>query len=104
MWKSFIIILLILFSLAATGQNRYEPDAKLHKQLEDSRNLRITMKPDLADAGLTRWYHQTTSTSLRSGTPPLQRRRNLILYFYNNEMSTTFRGSSHFTTSEYSLY
>lgn len=63
MWKSFIIVSLLFSSLTIAGQNKYEPDAKLRKQLEDSRNLRITMKPDLKDAGLTRWTQKEVSQS-----------------------------------------
>lgn len=49
------VFLFSLLSLAAFGQSQLKPDARLSKQLEQSRNLRLTMKPDLGDAGLTRW-------------------------------------------------
>ena len=50
-----VIILVSLASPVVHGQ-MYQPDAKLSKQLEDSRYVRLTMKPFLEDAGLTRWY------------------------------------------------
>jgi hypothetical protein len=57
-----IILALIVF-LAACHQTSYQPDARLVKQLEDSRYLRLTMKPCLEDAGLTRWYEKEALTS-----------------------------------------
>jgi hypothetical protein len=55
MYKHFYLSLLLLLPAVAWGQNRLVPDDKLAKQLEESRYLRITMKPDPEDAGFTRW-------------------------------------------------
>lgn len=55
--RSFIFIIFIIFiSMAVSGQSCYKPDARLAKQLEESRNLRSTFKADSSDAALTRWY------------------------------------------------
>ena len=53
--KHFSLFLLLFLSTSLLGQSRFTPDTKLAKQLEDSRYLRLTMKPDPDDAGLTRW-------------------------------------------------
>jgi len=55
MYKYFLSATLLLLSAISFGQNLLQPDAKLARQLEESRNLRFTMKPDMEDAGLTRW-------------------------------------------------
>ncbi|MDR2912178.1 MAG: glycoside hydrolase family 9 protein [Alistipes sp.] len=65
---SFLLTaLFIAISTAAFGQ-ALEPDAKLASQLEESRMLRFTMKPDAADAALTRWYGKEV---LKSRSLPL---------------------------------
>ncbi|MDH6356519.1 glycoside hydrolase family 9 protein [Parabacteroides sp. PF5-9] len=58
MCKYYYSIVCLLFSIAMVGQNVYTSDTKLLKQLEESRYLKVTMKPDLEDAGLTRWYQK----------------------------------------------
>ncbi len=58
-----ICTLCVFFSLSASGQSQYKPDARLSRQLEESRNLRFTFKADPADAALTRWYEKEVITS-----------------------------------------
>jgi Glycosyl hydrolase family 9./N-terminal ig-like domain of cellulase. len=53
-----LIFVFILSSFTLYGQSIYTPDESLVKQLEDSRYLHFTMKPDLKNAGLTRWYEK----------------------------------------------
>ena len=48
-------VIIAVFGLFAACSQANQPDVKLTKQLEDSRYLRVTMKPCLEDAGLTRW-------------------------------------------------
>ena len=60
-------IVLLACSAALCGQT-LEPDARLAGQLRESRMLRRTMKPDLADAALTRWYEKEV---FRSRSLPL---------------------------------
>lgn len=56
MYKHICInILFLLLFTPLWAQSQLKPDAKLAKQLNESRYLRRTMKPDLEDAGLTRW-------------------------------------------------
>jgi len=51
-WVMFLFV--VGFFLSCRNTSQY--DAKLIRQLEDSHYLRTVMKPDLEDAGLTRWY------------------------------------------------
>ena len=62
-----MIILAFCVFFSACSQS-FQPDAKLAKQLEDSRYLRSTMKPFEEDAGLTRWYEKE---ALKSRSLPL---------------------------------
>ncbi|MCD7977221.1 MAG: hypothetical protein LUG51_08695 [Tannerellaceae bacterium] len=57
MRKQLLLSLMIglLLPVYMAGQSRFKPDATLVRQLEESRFLRLTMKPELQDAGLTRW-------------------------------------------------
>ena len=56
-------VIFILFGFLSACNPATHPDAKLAKQLEDSRYLRFTMNPYLEDAGLTRWYEKETLES-----------------------------------------
>lgn len=53
--KRYLLLFFSLLVSSIAGQNRLVPDKTLTGQLEESRYLRYTMKPDLNDAGLTRW-------------------------------------------------
>ena len=53
--KHYLFFIFLLLSVGSYGQNQLQPDTKLAKQLEESRNLRITMVPDQEDSGYTRW-------------------------------------------------
>ena len=53
----FGVIIGCLGFLVVNGQ-AYQSNAKLDKQLEDSRYLKTIMKPYLEDAGLTRWVEK----------------------------------------------
>lgn len=53
-----VYIFPLLGILTACKQVSSQPDAKLAKQLEDSRYLKATMKSFPEDAGLTRWYEK----------------------------------------------
>jgi hypothetical protein len=56
-----VLFFLLLFSTMTFGAAEADAqiqDAKLIKQLEDSRYLKVTMKPFLEDAGITRWYEK----------------------------------------------
>ncbi|MDR0431671.1 MAG: glycoside hydrolase family 9 protein [Tannerellaceae bacterium] len=55
MGKYYFLLFSLLSAMAGYGQERLVMDSKLAKQLEDSRYLRFTIKPDCDDAGLTRW-------------------------------------------------
>ena len=55
MKKQLLLFLLLSFILPAQGQVQLSPDKELTKQLEDSRYLRHTLKPELQHAGITRW-------------------------------------------------
>jgi hypothetical protein len=55
--RYLLSFLLVALSTAAFGQS-LDPDAKLARQLEESRMLRQIIKPDQADAALTRWYEK----------------------------------------------
>lgn len=55
MKKHYLLFLLFSVAISVSGQEQLIPDAILARQLEESRYLRHTMKPDLNDAGLTRW-------------------------------------------------
>jgi len=57
-FKDLAIILIFSGFLTACNQASHPSDAKLVQQLEDSRYLRLIMKPCLEDAGLTRWYEK----------------------------------------------
>ncbi len=52
----------VLLPIAVLGQS-LEPDAKLARQLEESRGLRVTMKPVLEDGAQARWFAKETSAS-----------------------------------------
>lgn len=55
--RTFIInVLFVSVSIAGFGQNQHKLDAGLARQLEESRNLRLVLKADSADAAMTRWY------------------------------------------------
>ena len=56
----FVMMMLVLCGFFTACHKTQPPDAKLAKQLEDSRYLRQTMKPFLEDAGLTRWSAKKT--------------------------------------------
>ena len=53
--KRVFLLIFVLLCLFTACDQAHQPDAKLAKQLEDSRYLKITMNPFLEDAGLTRW-------------------------------------------------
>jgi hypothetical protein len=55
MCKYYYLVFLLIWSAIVFGQSQSGLDAKLAKQLEDSRYLKNTMKPYLEDAGITRW-------------------------------------------------
>ncbi len=59
---SYIVSIITFFSVSATS-NVYAQNAVLTKQLEQSEHLKYTMKPDTADAGLTRWLQKKTTQS-----------------------------------------
>ena len=65
MKNMYAIIVLFAFSFlfAACCQSSHQNYTKLAKQLEDSRFLKITMKPFLEDAGLTRWTEKEVLAS-----------------------------------------
>ena len=52
------VIFALFGIITACNPTSNQLDAKLDKQLKDSRYLRLTMKPDLENAGLTRWYEK----------------------------------------------
>lgn len=58
MKKPFLSTLFLFLFISLAAQAQFEPDAKLKRQLEDSRYLRLTMKPNLEDAGVTRWMEK----------------------------------------------
>ncbi len=60
--KRGLLLLATLLPFAAFGQS-LEPDTKLARQLEESRGLKVTMKPDLEDAAQTRWFAKEVSRS-----------------------------------------
>ena len=62
-FNTILRVLVFPIFFAACGQASYLPDAKLARQLEDSRYLKNTMKPFLEDAGLTRWYEKEVQES-----------------------------------------
>lgn len=55
MKKLYLLFLLFSVTISISGQDLLTPDEALARQLEDSRYLRYTMKPDSNEAGLTRW-------------------------------------------------
>ncbi|WP_321330658.1 glycoside hydrolase family 9 protein [uncultured Bacteroides sp.] len=53
----FILLsLLVQILIQAQSQTQLKPDAELAKQLKESNYVHHIMKPNLKDAGLTRWY------------------------------------------------
>lgn len=68
MSKYYYSIILLLVSATAFGQTLLKFDTQLAKQLEESNYVRHTMKPDLKDAGITRWYQKE---ALKSREVPL---------------------------------
>jgi len=58
MKRLFLAVLFLNLLVSPTIQAQYKPDATLNRQLEDSRYLRLTLKPELKDAGLTRWMEK----------------------------------------------
>ena len=66
----YLWILLFIFPLPVLAQT-----SKLQRQLEQSEYLTYTMKPDSADAGLTRWLRKKPSLSQELELAKLKKHR-----------------------------